>query len=96
MAVTGYENQAAALKSVRKFETAQGRIDKAFCRLNEAVEHVNHSFAPVLEGERPQGVDNSKEPVPPQSEFERLVASVEARAYSIAQSLDYICERSSV
>jgi hypothetical protein len=34
--------------------------------------------------------------VPPQSEFERLVASVEARAYSIAQSLDYICERSSV
>jgi hypothetical protein len=50
MAVTGYENQAAALKSVRKFETAQGRIDKAFCRLNEAVEHVNHSFAPVLEG----------------------------------------------
>ena len=98
--VAGYEiKQAntAELKEVRKFDRAMEQFDKAHCRLGEAVVHVEQTFAPVLEPSKPCGVsDCEKEPVPPQSEFERFVVSTTARMHSIAQALDYICERSTV
>jgi len=91
--------QERQLTEVRMFERSQVRIDKALCRLSEAIEHIGRAFDPVISPDGPNssivgGCD--KEPTPPQSEFERFISATESRIHTIAQSIDSICERSSV
>lgn len=97
MASSNKYEESPKLIANRKFTDIQGRLDKALIRLTETIDNVNAAFSPVIGPEQiyPE-CENIKEPVPPQSELERFVASVEARIHTVCESLNSLCERSSV
>ena len=84
-----------ALKVQSKFSSRTDVIGKALCVLEEAVEHFEQQFAPVIGPASPQGCGNDAK-TPSLSDFDSFIITTNDRIYRSAAHINDLCERSSV
>jgi hypothetical protein len=86
-------NQA---KQIREIEKTKERLDKALVVLRDAVNHVGHSFGPVLRNVPANPTPDAVKCIGGSCDYETMIIRTEDSILGMAEELNQICQRSAV